>query len=187
MVRTGGSVVIRHVAARARSTRQTVVIVLVAQRALQGNMRSGQGKACTGMVKGRVSPSGRIVARLACLRESSRPMGRIGRLLEIRHMAGRTGPARQAVIAVLMTLRALQRYVRARKRKARAGMVEGRIPPRSRVMARLASVRERCLPMVGISRLLIVRHVAGRTSSAAQREIAILVALRARQAGMRSG
>ena len=53
-------------------------------------------------------------------------------------------------------------------------------------MARLACSRERGLHMVGIGRAFVIRHVAGGTSPAGQVVIAVLMALRALQAGVRS-
>jgi hypothetical protein len=62
---------------------ELVVVVDVALRALQGQMRPGQRKAGRAVVEGRVCPRGRIVTLVAALREVRLDMVRVRRSLII--------------------------------------------------------------------------------------------------------
>ena len=153
-------------------------------------MEAGQGEAGRRMVKGRRSPIGGGMARLAGLGEPSRRVRRIIRAIEVRLMAADAGRVRagQVVVPVHVALRALQGSVRARQRESRGRVIEGCITPRRRGVALLTGGREVRLHVARIRRsvevCLMAAHASGIRSG--QVVIAIHVALRALQRRMRT-
>jgi len=95
-----GAVVIRLMAVPACPVGNTVVVVCVALRALQGRMRSGQSKAGRRVVKGCAGPvgDGVPVTQGAILRETGGCVRRIQGTHEIGLVAVPAGAAAQAVI-----------------------------------------------------------------------------------------
>jgi hypothetical protein len=74
--------------------------------------------------------------------------------------------------------------VRSRQREARSGVVEGRIAPRRRVVARGTSGRNARLGVIRIGCALIVLHVARSAIGTAQVVVVVGVALRTLQCRM---
>ena len=94
-------VVVRLVARHAGRAGQLVVVVDVAQRALQSRMGSGQGKAGCGVVKRRARPIGSAVAAIAGRWQAQRDMvDRRLRTVVILLMAAHTGRSGQVVVVV---------------------------------------------------------------------------------------
>jgi len=83
-----------------------------------------------------------------------------------------------------VTLRALQRSVRAGQGKAGNRMVELRISPGSRIVANLAGLRYSGFDVIRIGRALVVLHVAGHAGSIFQVVVPVDMALRARSGGV---
>jgi len=128
------------------SCRQSgVVIVGMAVRAgsRRHGMRSGQRERSVVVVEGRIRPEDRVVAQLACRRESRVRHGR-GRIVEIRLMAGDAQRAIQRVVIVDVAVDALpwRHRVRPGQGEASGGVVERGVGPLHGVMALLARGRE---------------------------------------------
>ena len=191
VIRIRGPLVIVQMAGHATRVRavQRVVVVDVALRALQGRMRAGQRESGSRVIEGRSIPGRRIVALRAGLREIRLHVIRLGRTLEILQVAGHAGRAGQIVVAVHVTLRALNGGVRAGERESGVVVIEGRRRPRGRVVALLASLRESAGNVIRVGRALKILQVAADTSRvrARQVEVPIDVALRTLNGGMRSG
>lgn len=120
------------------------------------------------------------------LRESRLDVIRAGGAIEIFHMAGNTGGAVQAVIAIYVALRTLQRDVCAGQRETRGRVIESCIRPRRSRVAGIASLRESRLSVVRIRGALIVLQVAGGARAAAQRIVSVDVTLRALERDVRT-
>jgi len=92
---------------------------------------SGECKSGRGVIEGCRRPVRRAVAGLASLRESCRRMRGIIRGLEVVQVAAHASRVRrrQVVIAIHVTLRALQRCVCPSQREAGGRMVECCIAP----------------------------------------------------------
>lgn len=101
------------------------------------------------------------MALFAGLRKSAGHVVRVRRLLESSKVARRTLRGRPSVNAACVTLGALHRGVRTRKRKRRLGMVKLTVAPCARVMALHTRLRNAGRGVVGIGRLLKVRKMAG--------------------------
>jgi hypothetical protein len=187
VVRVGRALVVLHVARGASARGQAIVAVDVALCALQGSVRSSKSESRAGMVESGSGPGSRAVTALASLRERSLHMVRIGGALVVLHVAGDAGCSGQVVIAIHMTLRALQRGVRAGEREAHRVVVKRCRLPRRSAMAGLAGLRKTALHVIGIGRALIILQVAGDAGGGGQVVIAIHMALRALHRGMRAG
>jgi len=91
---------------------------------------------------------------------------RVGGAVEIIQVASGAGSAVQAVVAVHVALRTLQRNVRSGQREAGGCVIEGCIRPgRSRV-ARIAGLWKARLGVVRVSSALVVLQMARRTRTA---------------------
>lgn len=114
------ALVVLQMALGAGTAGQAVVVIHVALRAGERGMEPGQRETSGGVIKGRGSPIRRAVARLARLRETSRRVRRIGGAVEIGQVAADTScvRGRQVVIAIHVTLRALQGGMETRQREA---------------------------------------------------------------------
>jgi len=118
---------------------QVVVVVDVALLALHRRVRTGQREARCRMVKGSARPRRGVVALLARGGEPRLHVVGVGRIVEVRLMAGnasRVG-AGQIVVVVNVALRALQRGVRAGQREAGRRVIERGTRPRRGVVALL--------------------------------------------------
>ena len=95
---------------------------------------------------------------------------------------------RQIVVAVHVTLHALQRDVRSGQWEARRGMVEGRVAPGGRAMALLASLGQSSLDVIGICGCLEIFQVTtdARRVGRGQIVVTIHVALRTLDVDVRS-
>ena len=108
------------------------------------------------------------MTHFALLRESRLDVIRAGSAVEILHMAGSTRGAVQAVIAIYVALRTLQRDVCAGQRETRSRVIESCIRPRRSRMAGIASLWESRLSVIRIRGALVVLQVAGGARTAAQ-------------------
>ena len=104
-------VVIRLMAAHAGRSGDVVVAINMATRALQRghHVRPGQGETGSRVVEDCIGPQHRVMTLLASLREASLHVVRIGRSLVILQMATYTGCRGDAVVAIDVAVRTLQR------------------------------------------------------------------------------
>ena len=142
-------------------------------------VRAGQRKSSAVVVEGRIQPRSRVVALVAGLREVRRDVIRVRRSLEVFQVTGDAGCAGQVVIIVDVTIGALPRWNRVHAGEGEGGrvVVEGRIRPRSRVVALLTGLRESGGHMVGIGGSLIILQVAGNAGRAGEVVIVVDVAV----------
>ncbi len=96
-------------------------------------------------------------------------------------MARDTGCTGQVVVVVNVAIRTLTRRhgMRSRQHEAGAVVVEGRVEPRSCVVALVASLREIRGHVVRIRRALEILQVAGNAGRTVQRVVVVDVAVRA--------
>ena len=146
MIRIGGAVKVRLVAADACGVcaGQIVIVVYVALRAGNCRMRPSQRETGRRVIECCSRPRCGGVALLTRLRESRCHVVRIRRSLEVLQVttdASRIG-AGQVVVAIHVALRALQRRVSAGQRETGRRVIERRVIPRSSVVALLAGLRE---------------------------------------------
>jgi len=144
----------------ATSVGQIVVAVDVALRTLHGGVRAGEREARGIVVKRRPGPRDRGVTGVASRGESALRVARVGRALVVLHVAGRAGSGVQCVVAVHVTLRALQGRVRPGEREPGAGMIECRARPRGGVVASLTGLRKLRLHVIRIGCALEILQVA---------------------------
>jgi hypothetical protein len=102
---------------------------------------------------------------------------RIGRGVEILQVAGGAGRIVQAVISIYVALRTLHWDMRPGQRKSSRRVIKGCICPRHSRVARVASLRESRLYVVGVSRALEILQVTGRARSTGQTVVSIYVTL----------
>ena len=117
---------------------------------------AGQRKWRVVVIKRRRNPGRSVMAQVALLRESGLNMVRVGRAVEIIQVAGGAGSAVQVVVAIDVALRTLQRHVSPSEWKTGGRVIESCIRPGHSRMARVASLREPSLGVIGISRALVV-------------------------------
>lgn len=120
VIRIRGSVVVSLVAVHAGAAGELVIVVDVALRALQRNMRAGQRKTCRCMVERRIGPVGGAVTSLTAGGETGGGMRRIIRgvvVVLVAADASRIG-AGQAVITIHVALLALQSGVKTSQRES---------------------------------------------------------------------
>ena len=177
VIRIRRSLEIRQVTLRARSAGQLVVVVGVALCTLQGDMRARQRKAGSRVIEGSVRPRGGGVALLASLRETRLHVVGIGGALEVFQVTRNTGRvgAGQVVVAIHVTLHALQRSMRTRQGEASGRVVKGRTGPRRGVVALLAGLGEPSRHVVGIGGALEVFQVATHASRIRTGEVVVIV------------
>jgi len=136
------------------------------------------------VVEDRGRPRGRAVTHLALLRKIHRGMIRVVRALIILLMAGVAGRRRQVVVPAFVAIPTLHLRMCPGERKRRLRMVKRcRLPACSR-MAHLALLRNACRRVIRIAGLVVIVDVASYAGSARQLEVAVFVALIARQIGM---
>ena len=104
-------------------------------------------------------------------------MVRVGRGVEIIHVAGGAGRILQSVISIDVALRTLQREMPPGQRKSSRRVIKGCICPGYRRVARVASLRESRLYVVGVSRALEILQVTGRARTTGQTVVPIYVTL----------
>jgi len=190
VVRIGRAVVVRRVALSACAAAQAVVIVYVALSALQRSVRTRKSETSSRVVEGRGGPIGRGMACLARLRESSRCVRRIISAIEIRQVAADASRVRagQVVVAIYVTLRALQGRVCTRQRETGGRVIEGSIAPGCGRMTLLARRREIGLHVIRVRGAVEIRLVAAdaRCIRCGQVVVVVHVALCALQCGVRT-
>ena len=139
MIGVGGALEILQVTAHARRirTREVVVAVHVALRALHRGVRSRQREPGGGMIEGRARPGRGVVALGARLREARLHVVRLRGALKVLQVSAHAGLIRAGlvVVAIHVTLRALHRGVRPRQREAGRRVVKLRARPGRGVMA----------------------------------------------------
>ena len=114
-------------------------------------------------------------------------MVRVGRFLEILHVAARTRRGRQVVVAISVTIAALQLGVSTRNREAHGSMIEARRLPRGCVVAVLTCLWESKRNVIRIRGFLERRHVTPDTVGGRPFVLATHVATQAVERGMGSG
>jgi hypothetical protein len=180
--RTLRIVVVGLVARNASGIGNVVVVDTVAVRARpwRHGVRSGEGKRGLGMVERCRLPRRSGMADFATLREASRHMVRILRAGEVGLVASYTRRARQAVVVLLVAIRALPRRYRMHSRQGETGhaVVELPVRPRNRVVTRL-TVRGETLVRHRAGRVVVISLVARNTSRAREVEGVVDVAIRA--------
>lgn len=129
VIRIRRGLVISLVTGEAASRNRGVVVVYVAIGAGHGRVLAGQRKRRVVVIKGGRNPCRRVMAYLALLRKSRLNVVRIGRSVEILQVAGGAGRAVQAVVAVHVALRTLQRHVHPGQGEAGRCVVESRVRP----------------------------------------------------------
>ena len=176
-----------HVAAGALRRERREVIVHVAQSALHLDVRAGQRESGLGVIEDGVQPVSGRVADLAVRWETCRDVIRIGRLLEVRHMAARArqGPVLEVAIDVAECARRC--HVRSGQGERGLRVVEGRrLPDRSGVAERTIC-REARRHVIRAVSLLEVCHMAAGALRRDRSEIVVQVALRALHLYVRAG
>lgn len=134
---------------------------VVALNALQRDVRASQGETGGGMVEAGAVPRGGGMALLAGCREPALHVARIGRAVEILHVARGAIGRRSDELPIDMALGARHADVRTGQRELRKGaVIEGRRIPRGSAVAGLARGREAGLGVWRIVGLIKVRHVA---------------------------
>jgi hypothetical protein len=129
------------------------------------------------VVERRRNPGRDVVAHFALLGEPRLDVVRVGRSAEILQVAGGAGRTVQAVISIDVALRTLQRDMRPGQRKPGRCVIEGCVRPGDSRVARVASLRESRLYVVGVSRGLEILQVTGRARTAGQTVIPVYVTL----------
>lgn len=166
---------------------QVVVAIYVALGALQAGMRAGKREARGRVIKGGICPRGGVVALLAGLRESALRVIRIGRAVEIFHVARSTSGWSASELAVHVTLVAGHVDMSARQWEfCKRTVIECRRVPGRRAVALLAGLREAILcvgRVIGPVEILQVAADAGRRRA---RVLTAHVAGNAFERGMRS-
>jgi len=166
--------------------RAAVVIVGVAACARHCYVRAGQRKRGAVVVKRRTRPRRSVVALRAIGRESL--VGRIRRVVVVSLVAAVAGRRQCAgIIVVRVASCASHRHVRASQWVMPVqGVVEQRVVPTGRVMARSAIVRQSKLHVRWIAAVDEVRGVAGIALGRSSREHIIDMACRALQGCVRT-
>ena len=145
----------------------------MALSALQSRVRAGQREAGSRVIETRPVPRSRVVALCAVLREICLHVVRLCRALEVFQVAACAGRTGQVVVAVHMTLRALNGRVRSGERESGVVVIEGRSRPGGRVVALRASLRESAGNVIRIGRTLKILQVAADTSRVRARQVEV--------------
>ena len=161
--------------------RQIVVPIRVALAALQRSVRTRQGPTRGCMIKCCRRPRRCVVANLALLGEARRDVIRVVGSPKILQMATYASGVADVVVAIQVTLGALNARVRTSKRKSRLRVIECRRHPRRGGMTHFARLRYSRGRMIRIRRSLIILQVAGNTCRRSEIKVAIGVALIALQ------
>ena len=186
-----GALVILEVALDAGSARQVIRVVHVALGAGQTGVEPGQRESSGRVIPSRGGPVGRTVALLTSLRKTGGGVRRRIRTLVVGRVATDTRSIcrREIVVAIHVTLGALQRGVRAGQRESRGRVIERRVAPRRGVVALLAGLRDVRGNVIRSRRALEICEVAADASGVRRGQvvIAIHMALGALQCGVRAG
>ena len=181
-----GLLEILHMAAHALERRVGKIAVRVALRAGHRLVCAGERETAQVVIERSVLPGGRGVAGVARGGKVRGPMIWIRSVREVLHVAARAGRRRSGESVPHMALRAGHAGVRTREGEGGERVVIERSPgPRRGSVAQRAVLRER-----GVAGILCARKIFGVTANTLGRRAGELiphVALRAGQAGMRSG
>lgn len=186
VIRIARRIEVVHVTRRASRAQSREYVVHVTLRTLHIHVRSRQRERRVVVIESRPCPRGRRVAGGAISRETSSLVIRVRSAVVIGHVATGTNWTGQAVVAIRVTLRALQGCVRARQCEAGIRVIECRLRPRSRVVASFASLRETGGHVIWIRRSLEILHMARRAGGAQAGEDVVDVAICARRVDVRS-
>jgi len=187
MIGVVGLVVVRQVTGDTRGVRQFVISIEVTLRALHRCMSAGQRKASTIVVELRSRPRNCGVTDRTIGRESSLPMIGVSGAVVILHVASTASATAQVVVAVDVTLRALQRCVPSGQRKSHQVVIERGRLPRTRVVAGLAGLGKIEGYMVGVGGLSVGGQVATDAVGRRSLELSPEMAGHAIQRGMHPG
>ena len=147
--RIRGVLIIRLMTAIAIRRQGGVVVVDVAIHTMPRwrLVRTGEWECGVVVVERRIRPIHRVMAKFTGRRKAGGRVRRIIRIGVVRLVARIAERAIQVVVVVLMAIRTLPRWnrVRSRQLKPRTRVIESRIRPLHRVMARITGSREiRC-------------------------------------------
>ena len=143
-------------------------------------MSARQCKPGCGVVKGCVCPEHGVMTGCARGRERSRNMiYRRGRIVVIGLVARHAGRARQIVVVVNVAIGTQPRrhQMRAAEREPGCAVVEGRIQPARRAVARVASLREIRRDVIRVRRPLEIGQMAGDAGRTIQGVVVVHVAV----------
>jgi len=190
VIRTGRALEVFQVAADARCIcgGQGVIAIHMALRALHRRVRPGQREAGRRVIESRACPRGCVVALRTGLWECGLHVVRIRGSLEIFQVAAdaRGICGGQGVVAIHVALRALHGRVRPGQREARGRVIKRRAVPRCCVVALLTGLRESRLHVIRIRRIVEVLDVARSAIGGRPDKVAIDVALRTGDVGVRA-
>jgi len=185
---------ILQVARHAGRARQVVIPVHVAIGTLPWRHRvlPRQGEVHRAVIERRRRPSRRAVALVASRREIRRHVARIGRLLEVRQVAAHARRSRQIVVIAHVAIRTLTRRhgVHPRQREPRRVVIELRVQPVIRGVARVAGHSELAGCVIRVIRVQVIGLVTRITLRRHRLELAggaVLVTRIAIHRRMRSG
>jgi len=181
MAGVGGVVVVGLMATDARGWQRRVVIVDMAVRAhpRRYEVRTGKGEGCVVVIEGGICPDSRIVAEFACSWESGCTVRGIVRARIVVLVARVAQGTVQRIVIVHMAVRALPRRhgVISRQWETGTAVIEGRIGPRSRVVALIARLRKVGGNVIGICGPLKVLQMARYAGHNCQVVVVIYVAI----------
>lgn len=188
-------VVILRVASIAIRGESAGVIVRMAGSARDRGVRAGERKRRVVVVERRVQPSCCRMAQRAILREIRGHVvwyaGDVGRAVVILRVAAVAARRQRSGIVVRVAGGACDARVRARQRKRRGIVIEGRVEPRRRRMALRAILRESRGHVVrhagDIRRAGVILHVAAVAVRRQRACVVVCVTRGARDARMRAG
>ena len=166
VIRSGGLVVIRQVAAHASERRCRVTGADVALRARQRGVRSGERKHRI-VIERRGQPGGRVVTLGAVGGKTRCNMIRVGGALQVRLVTPDAGGRRGGEVSAHMACRARSGRMRARQREIRnQRVIERRVEPGMHVVAHRAVRRELLMRRIlRRQKFLAVAVDAGRAHS----------------------
>ena len=164
-----------------------VVVVDVALRAGDGNVKASQRERGQVVIKRGRDPCGGVVADLTSCRQAGRRVRRGVGAVVVRHVTRRARRIGQIVVSVYVARRTGRVHVEARQGKPGGRVIKGCSQPRDGRVTHGTIDREAGLHVVGIGRAVVVRHVAQIARAAGQAVVVVDVALRALQARVAVG
>lgn len=179
--------IVSSVAAVTVRGQRRVVVVHVTVRARYAGMRAGQRERRVVVIEGSGRPGCRTVAYVALLRKTGRHVIRIRRSLKILQVTVHASRAGEVVIAIRVTLSALDSGVRSGQRPSGRGVIEGCGIPTGGVVAHLALLGKPGGGVIRIGGSLVILQVAGRACGVGDVVIPVDVTQSALHIGMRSG
>ena len=179
VIRIVGVVVVLGMAPKAVGGQILVIVIHVALAARDLGMHSGQGEASVVVIESTVSPHDGVMTQLALGGKSRLDVVRIVGVvvvLDVTRAARTTG---QVVVAVDVTLGALQLGMRTGQRESGLAVIKLCARPRSGAVTERTIRGESRRFVVRIGRVVVVLHVAGVAGAAAQVVVPVYVTQRA--------